>query len=125
MRTDLNHEFYWNLNYYILPHSKNAFIEIDAAISILPNITKGKHLYGSIEWRYKNKSIGHMHGNRVVDILFPTEIQSSLLKGNRVVQNKYAKNGISFYIKSSEDIKFAIELLTKSYTLIEHKIDKK
>lgn len=120
----LNHYFFWVVNYYLLPHSTGAFRTIDAVISSLPYIKKGKHLYGSIEWRYKNKPIGHIHGNRIVDILFPKEIQSNLLLDNRVSQNKYAKNGISIHLKNKDDIEFAIKVLTDSYNIVKSKTDK-
>ncbi len=93
-------------------------------MSILPHVSREKHLFGSVEWRYKNRPIGHIHGNHVVDILFPKEIQLDLLKEGRVVQNKYAKNGISLYLKNSEDIPYAIMLLEKSYHLVKSRIDK-
>jgi hypothetical protein len=119
-----NHYFFWVLNYYLLPHPTGAFKKIDSIISSLPNVKKDKHLYGSIEWRYKNKPIGHIHGNCIVDILFPKEIQSRLLLDHRVAQNKYAKNGISIHLKANEDIDFAIKILTQSYNLVKSKTDK-
>ena len=124
MKKSFNHYFFWFVNYYLLPHPREAFKKIDSVISLLPNIKKGQHLYGSIEWRYKNKPIGHIHGNRIVDILFPKEIQANLLLDNRVTQNKYVKYGVSLYLKTNEDIDFAIELLTQSYYLISSKTDK-
>ena len=119
-----NHYFFWFVNYYLLPHPIEAYKKIDSVISLLPNIKKERHLYGSIEWRYKNKPIGHIHGNRIVDILFSKEIQANLLLDNRVTQNKYVKYGVSLYLKTNEDIDFAIELLTQSYNLITSKKDK-
>lgn len=125
LKKRFGHYFFWIVHYYILPHPKKAFKRIDAAISSLSYISKGRHLYGSIEWRYKNKPIGHIHGNHVVDVPFPKEVQTDLLMNGRVVQNKYAKNGISLYLKNSEDIDFAIKLLQQSYNLVKLKTDKK
>lgn len=124
LKNIFNHYFFWIVNYYLLPHPRKAFKEIDSVISLLPNIKKGQHLYGSIEWRYKNKSIGHIHGNRIVDILFPKEIQLNLLSDSRITQNKYAKNGISIHLKTGKDIDFAIKILTQSYNLVKSKTDK-
>ncbi len=119
-----NHYFFWVVNYYLLPHPTGAFKRIDSTISSLPNIKKGKHLFGSIEWRYKNKPIGHIHGNRVVDILFPKEIQTNLLLDKRVTQNTYAKNGISIHLRTNEDIDFALKVLIQSYNFVKLKTDK-
>ena len=116
------HHFFWTVNYYALPHPRNAYKIIDYAVSSFSGITKNRHIYGSLEWRYKNRPIGHIHGNRVVDILFPKEKQSYLLLfDDRIIQNKYAKNGISLYLKTNQDIELAIELLSQSYELVKQR----
>ena len=119
-----NHYFFWVLNYFLISHPSGAFREIDSVNSSLANVKKSKPLYGSVEWRYKNKLIGHIHGNRIVDIIFPKEIQSNLLLAPLIAQNKYAKNAISIYLRTYEDIDFSIKILTQSYNLIKSKTDK-
>ena len=120
----LEHWFFWTIHYHLLPHPKGAFHKIDETISSLPNVQRGKHLYGSIEWRYKNKPIGHIHGNRIVDILFPKEVRTNLLLNSKIVPNKYAKNGISVHLNDADDIQLAIKLLIQSYNLVKSKTDK-
>lgn len=116
------HHFLWTINYYGFKCITDAFERIDKEISNFPHVTKGRHLYGSIEWRYNNKPIGHIHGNYVVDILFSSETKSQLLLEKGVYQNKYAKNGISVYLNTEEDIELAVKLLTKSYQLVKDKL---
>lgn len=120
----VSHAAFWLLNYYVLPHAGNAYKIIDKNIAALPGVTKARHLYGSVEWRYKNKPIGHIHGNRIVDISSPTKIQSEILREGMAVLHKYSRNGISVYLLKQQHVNYAIDLLLRSYYLIKPKIDK-
>ncbi|WP_190811446.1 luciferase family protein [Flagellimonas sp. S3867] len=121
MKNSLSHYFFWSLNYSFLPPRLGVFQKIDSEISALHGITKGRHLFGSIEWRYKNRPIGHIHGNTIVDILFPKETKNLLIQQGRVQRHKYIKSGISLHIKSQSDVMLAIDLLKKSYQIIKEK----
>jgi hypothetical protein len=113
----LIHQFFWFANYYLRPHVPGDFNVINRRISELPLITRNRHLFGSVEWRYNGKPIGHMHGNRTVDILFHPNIQSIILSEGRAEKNNYVGNGISVQIRRAGDVGYAFELLLKSYHL--------
>lgn len=119
------HYLLWMLNYSLFPPRLKAFKKIDATIFKLPLMTEGRHFYGSIEWRYRNKPIGHVHGNKVVGILFPKDLRTQLIQQEKVEQNKYARNGVSLYSKSQADIPLFIKLLEIFYQIVKNKTDEK
>ena len=77
------------------------------------------HKYGGIQFDVKNKEIGHIHSNGLLDILFKREIKLQLIKEGKVKDHhSFSKSGwISFYIKTETDKKYALELLEYSYIL--------
>ncbi len=77
------------------------------------------HKYGGIQFDVKNKEIGHIHSNGLLDILFKREIKMQLIKEGKVQDHhSFSKSGwISFYIKNENDKKYALELLEYSYIL--------
>lgn len=77
------------------------------------------HEYGGIQFNVNNKEIGHIHSNGLLDVLFKKEVKALLIKEGRACEHHtFTQSGwISFYIKTENDKKYAIELLEYSYIL--------
>jgi Family of unknown function (DUF5519) len=75
------------------------------------------HKYGGIQFNFDKKEIGHIHGNGLLDILFSKEVKVKFVQEGRVKEHHIFKDSgwISFYIRTTEDKQFAIELLRQSY----------
>ena len=75
------------------------------------------HKYGGIQFDIGQKEIGHIHGNGLLDVLFSREIKMQYLKAGRVMEHHVFKNSgwISFYVRTEEDKRMAVELLRRSY----------
>src|SRR4030095_2246479 len=43
-----------------------------------PGVTSGRHRFGGVELRYGRRELGHVHGNRLVDLPFPLLIRDAL-----------------------------------------------
>ncbi len=87
-------------------------------------ITSRPHRFGGIAYRLGNREIGHVHGDGLVDIPFPTRVRNELVAtGQAVPHHILPESGwISLYIRNPEDVEKAIALLRKSYDLVNQRI---
>ena len=100
----------------------NAQQYINAAVMQWPEVTAGLHRFGGLEWRIGAAEIGHIHGNSMVDITFPSKVRDALVAAGRAEPHHiYPEIGISLYLNKTADIERAIELLRISYSLIQER----
>ena len=100
----------------------NAQQLINAAIMQWPEVISGKHRFGGLEWRIDSTEIGHIHGNAMVDIVFPSKVRDALVAAGRAEPHHiYPEIGISFYLNEPADIDRAVELLRIAYDLIQER----
>jgi predicted DNA-binding protein (MmcQ/YjbR family) len=93
--------------------------QITEAVSQWPEISVTPHRFGGVEYQLGKREIGHIHGDTLVDIPFPTAIRNQLVDAGRVQPHHVLPDSgwISFYIDKPEDVSQAIDLLQKSYQL--------
>lgn len=77
------------------------------------------HKFGGIQFNLRDKEIGHIHGNGLLDILFSRSIKTQLLREGKVSDHHIFRNSgwVSFYIRTRQDRDAAIALLRQSYDL--------
>lgn len=93
---------------------------ITETITAWPNVSARPHRFGGTEYRYGDKrEIGHLHGDSLVDIPFPTKVRDELVAAGRAeAHHLLPESGwISFYLRQPEDVARAIELFRLSYEL--------
>ncbi len=92
---------------------------IKATVSAWEGITAHPHRFGGTEYRLRSREIGHVHGNGLVDIPFPTKIRDELVAaGQAVPHHVLPESGwVSFYIRTPDDVEKAVALLRRSYDL--------
>ncbi|HLJ60757.1 MAG TPA: luciferase family protein [bacterium] len=92
---------------------------IEATVSRWEGITTNPHRFGGIEYRLGDREIGHVHGDGLVDIPFPTRVWHELVAAGQAVPHHVLPNSgwVSFYIREAEDVEKAIVLLRRSYEL--------
>lgn len=88
----------------------------DALLS-WPGVTSEPHRFGGIEFQWDGKEIGHMHGNRLVDVRFRRSLRDQLVSEGRAQPHHiYPDSGwVSLYLSTEEDVAQAIELLRLKY----------
>lgn len=93
--------------------------EIEQTVLSWEGTSLKMHKYGGVQFDVKNKEIGHIHSNGLLDVLLKREIKLQLIKEGRVQDHHtFSKSGwISFYIRNEKDKKYALELLEYSYIL--------
>lgn len=81
--------------------------------------TSQPHRFGGTEYRLGTREIGHIHGDHMLDIPFPSKVRNQIVEAGRAEPHHLlAESGwISFYIRTLDDIARAIALLRESYTI--------
>src|SRR5713226_2782545 len=71
------------------------------------------------EYRLGRREIGHVHGDRLVDIPFPKKIRDELVAAGRAEPHHILpKSGwVSIYLRHASDVERAIELLRLSFEI--------
>lgn len=82
-----------------------------------PEVAVQPHRFGGIEFVYKNKEIGHLHGDRLLDLLLPRSLRDQLLAAGRAQPHHIYpdSNWVSLYLNSDEDVVDAIAILRDKY----------
>jgi hypothetical protein len=93
--------------------------QITEAVTKWPEVTVAPHRFGGVEYQVGTREIGHIHGDILVDIPFPTAIRHRIVAEGRAQPHHILPDSgwISFYIRDVEDVGKAIELLRESYRL--------
>jgi hypothetical protein len=86
-----------------------------------PGVGDHPHRFGGTEYRLGAREIGHIHGERLVDIPFPKRVRDELVAAGRAeAHHVLPESGwVSFYMREDADADRAIELLRLSYELAE------
>lgn len=100
---------------------RGAQEQITAAVLRWEGMTAEPHRFGGVEYRYGRREIGHIHGDRLVDIPFPTRIRDAIVAaGEAQAHHLLADSGwVSFYVDEPADVGRAVDLLRRSYDLAE------
>jgi luciferase-like monooxygenase len=93
--------------------------QIKQAVSSWPNVTAQPHRFGGTEFLIGTRELGHIHGDSLVDIPFPTKVRNEIVAAGRAQPHHILSDSgwISFYLRTEEDIQHAIELLQLSYEI--------
>lgn len=83
----------------------------------LEGVSKHTHRFGGIEFRYRSKELGHIHGEKLADLPFPKKIHNELVQSKFAqAHHIYPESGwMSFYIKNEGDIPALLKLFYMQY----------
>ena len=98
---------------------KNARQTIESTVTSWEGVQTHPHRFGGRAFRLGTRELGHIHGNRLVDIPFPTKVRDELVANGEVERHHYLPDSgwVSFYLRAEEDVTKAIGLLERSYRL--------
>lgn len=82
-------------------------------------VTQAPHRFGGVEFRLGSREIGHIHGDWLVDIPFPTKVRDEVVATGLADPHHILPNSgwISRYLHQPEDVETAIDLLRRSYEI--------
>jgi len=82
-------------------------------------VSAGPHRFGGTEYRLGQRELGHIHGDHLVDIPFPSRVRDEIIAAGQARPHHILPESgwVSFYLQRSEDIGRAIDLLHRSYEI--------
>jgi hypothetical protein len=92
---------------------------INTAVSAWEGITAHAHRFGGTEYRLGDREIGHVHGDGLVDIPFPTKVRNEVVAAGAAQPHHVLPDSgwVSFYIREPGDVERAVGLLRRSYEI--------
>lgn len=77
------------------------------------------HRFGGSEFRLGRREIGHIHGDYLVDIPFPTKVRDEIVAAGEAEPHHVLPDSgwVSFFLRQEGDVERAIELLKRSYEI--------
>jgi hypothetical protein len=96
----------------------NILESIQKEILSWPFVTAEVHKFGGIEFRLNKREMGHIHGERLVDLPFPMKIRNELVNSGRVSPHHVLPQSgwVSYWINNGEkDVPVVLELFRMRY----------
>lgn len=80
-------------------------------------VTIHPHRFGGVEFQWNGKEIGHLHGDRLFDLLLPrTERDRWINEGKANSHHIFPDSGwVSVYLNTEQDVAHAIEIARHKY----------
>lgn len=93
--------------------------QLTQAILSWENTALAPHRFGGVEYRFGEREIGHIHGDSLVDIPFPTKVRDEVVAaGEAEPHHILPQSGwVSVFLRRPEDVERALLLLRRSYEI--------
>lgn len=77
------------------------------------------HRFGGVEFRLGSRELGHLHGDVLLDVPFPSKVHDELIAAGRAQPHHVLPDTgwISFRIKTEPDVQAAVDLMRLSYDI--------
>lgn len=98
---------------------QGAQAQITEAVLTWEGVSAQPHRFGGTEYVIGKREIGHIHGDRWLDIPFPTKVRDELVaQGLADPHHVLPDSGwVTFVLRGQEDVAEAIALLRRSYNI--------
>lgn len=98
---------------------RGARDKIEQQVLNWDGVTAHPHRFGGAEYRLGRREIGHIHGDYLVDIPFPSTVRNAVIEAGQAQPHHVLPDSgwVSFYIREPGDVDRAIELLKRSFDL--------
>ena len=98
---------------------RGAGERIHAAVTAWEGVTAHPHRFGGVEFRLGRREIGHIHGDHLVDIPFPTRVRDEVVAAGLAEPHHLLPDTgwVSFYLRAEADTARAIALLQRSFAI--------
>jgi hypothetical protein len=98
---------------------RGAAQRIETELLSWPRVEGHPHRFGGMEYRIGRREIGHVHGDQLVDIPFPTRVRDEVIAAGQAQPHHVLPDSgwVSVYLREAADLDRAIELLRRSFEL--------
>ena len=96
---------------------KRAGELIKEAVGAWPGVEAVAHRFGGTEYRYGRKEMGHVHGDRLVDMPLPRKLHDELIASGQAQPHHVLPDTgwVSVWLDGPEDAARVIELFRLQY----------
>jgi hypothetical protein len=100
-----------------MSESVSAGERIAEAVLSWPGVERAPHRFGGVEFRLGKRELGHLHGDRLVDLPFPRKVRDELVAAGRARPHHVLPDSgwVSFWIESADDAEQAVSLFRLGY----------
>ncbi|MBO9596493.1 MAG: DUF5519 family protein [Cohnella sp.] len=100
--------------------SANNKDAVSAALLSWPGVAAKPHRFGGVEFVFEGKEIGHMHGDRLVDLALPKAMRDECIAAGKAEPHHiFPDSGwVSIDLNAEADFANAIEILRMKYDLM-------
>ena len=93
--------------------------QIHEAVLIWEGVTAHPHRFGGTEYRLGRREIGHIHGDRLVDIPFPRKVRDEVIAAGQAEPHHILPGSgwVSCYLRQPDDVALVVSLLRRSFEL--------
>ncbi len=80
-------------------------------------VTAVPHRFGGVEFRFHGSELGHVHGDRLADLPFPTRVRNELVAAGRAQPHHVLPTSgwVSVGIRTPDDVPAVVELFRMQY----------
>ncbi len=98
---------------------QQAQTTIEANVMAWEGVEGEAHFGNGRLYRVGQREVGHIHGDDLVDIPFPKKVHDAVIAAGRAdIHHVLPESGwVCVYLRQSEDVQTAIDLLKVSYDL--------
>jgi predicted DNA-binding protein (MmcQ/YjbR family) len=98
---------------------KNAKKRITEAVSSWGGVTLAPHRFGGTAFMLGKRELGHIHGDRLIDIPFPKPVRDELVTTGQAEPHHILPDSgwISLFLRTEVDVDRAIKLMRRSFDL--------
>lgn len=98
---------------------QGAAQKIQQAVLSWPQVEAHPHRFGGTEYRIGKREPGHIHGDQLVDIPFPTRVRNEVVAAGKAQAHHLLSDSgwISLYLREPADVDRAIELFRLSFEI--------
>jgi hypothetical protein len=99
---------------------RGAKERIARAVGSWEGVTMAPHRFGGTAFWLGKREVGHIHGDRLVDIPFPKPVRDDLVSsGEAEPHHILPKSGwVSLFLRTEADVERAIRLMRNSFDLV-------
>jgi hypothetical protein len=92
---------------------------VRAAALSWEGVSAHPHRFGGVEFRLGRRELGHLHGDALLDVPFPSKVRDELIAAGRAQPHHVLPETgwVSFRIKTEADVAAAVELLKMSFEI--------
>lgn len=89
------------------------------AVSGWEGVSIQPHRFGGFEFRLDRRELGHIHGDRLVDIPFPKRVRDEIVSAREAEPHHILPDSgwVSLFLQTDADVDRAILLLERSFSL--------